>query len=47
MDCGRAREELGWQPARTRRPEALNAFLHGVAHGAGEDTAPLAGRQIG
>lgn len=46
LDSGRARETLGWQPTRTAE-EALNAFLHGVREGRGEDTAPLAGRKVG
>lgn len=46
MNSGRAREELGWRPAYSAT-DALRAFLHGVSHGEGEDTPPLAGRQWG
>ncbi|WP_097867468.1 SDR family oxidoreductase [Streptomyces sp. rh34] len=46
LDSGRARDTLGWQPARTAE-DALGAFLRGVRTGAGENTAPLAGRKIG
>ena len=46
LDSGRARDLLGWQPVHTAE-DALNAFLRGVREGAGEDTAPLAGRKIG
>ncbi|MER7726900.1 NAD-dependent epimerase/dehydratase family protein [Streptomyces sp. NPDC096323] len=46
MDCARAHEELGWRPARSAS-DALRAFLRGVAHGGGEDTAPMAGKQWG
>ncbi|MGW8889087.1 SDR family oxidoreductase [Streptomyces sp. NPDC055749] len=46
LDCGRARDVLGWRPERTAQ-EALGAFLSGVRRGKGEDTAPLAGKQVG
>ncbi|MEI7031728.1 NAD-dependent epimerase/dehydratase family protein [Streptomyces pratensis] len=46
LDCGRARDVLGWQPSRSSQ-EALSAFLRGVRRGRGEDTAPLAGRSVG
>ncbi|MGW0788687.1 NAD-dependent epimerase/dehydratase family protein [Streptomyces sp. NPDC002911] len=46
MNSERAREELGWRPSYSA-VEALRAFLHGVSHGEGEDTAPLAGRRWG
>jgi nucleoside-diphosphate-sugar epimerase len=46
LDAGRARDTLGWQPARTAE-DALRAFLRGVRTGAGESTAPLAGRKTG
>lgn len=45
MDCGRAREVLGWRPEHTAA-EALTAFLRGVRRGEGEDTAPLAGKRV-
>ncbi|MFB7340936.1 NAD-dependent epimerase/dehydratase family protein [Streptomyces hydrogenans] len=44
MSTERAREELDWQPEATS-VEALEAFLRGVRSGAGDDTAPLAGRR--
>ncbi|MEU5716951.1 SDR family oxidoreductase [Streptomyces sp. NPDC020403] len=46
LDSGRARTVLGWQPAYTA-DEALAAFLRGVRRAGGEDTAPLAGKQVG
>ncbi|WP_406387573.1 NAD-dependent epimerase/dehydratase family protein [Streptomyces sp. NBC_00887] len=46
MNCGRAHDELGWAPVHSA-DQALRAFLHGVRHGKGEDTAPLAGRSFG
>ncbi|NEA17374.1 NAD-dependent epimerase/dehydratase family protein [Streptomyces halstedii] len=46
LDCRRAHEVLGWQPARSAE-EALSAFLRGVRRGRGEETAPLAGRRTG
>ncbi|WP_414719914.1 NAD-dependent epimerase/dehydratase family protein [Streptomyces sp.] len=46
MNSDRAREELGWRPAYSAS-DALRAFLHGVSHGEGEETAPLAGRKWG
>ncbi|MFD3654905.1 NAD-dependent epimerase/dehydratase family protein [Streptomyces sp. NPDC058620] len=46
LDCTRAHEVLGWRPAHTAA-EALSAFLRGVRQGAGEDTAPLAGKRVG
>lgn len=46
MNSARAREELGWQPVHSAS-DALRAFLQGVSHGEGEDTAPLAGRRWG
>ncbi|MGW1813741.1 NAD-dependent epimerase/dehydratase family protein [Streptomyces sp. NPDC002125] len=46
LNSGRAHDVLGWQPTRTA-DDALNSFLRGVRTGAGEDTAPLAGRKIG
>ncbi|MEU2391800.1 NAD-dependent epimerase/dehydratase family protein [Streptomyces sp. NPDC007369] len=42
----RARQELGWTPARTAT-EAMGAFLEGLQSGAGLDTAPLAGAGAG
>ncbi|MFE9040195.1 NAD-dependent epimerase/dehydratase family protein [Streptomyces sp. NPDC012421] len=44
MSVARAREELEWTP-RASSVEALEAFLRGVRSGAGDDTAPLAGRR--
>ncbi|MFD8013299.1 NAD-dependent epimerase/dehydratase family protein [Streptomyces sp. NPDC058955] len=44
MSTDRAREELEWRPEATS-VEALEAFLRGVRSGAGDDTAPLAGRR--
>ncbi|MFJ8128953.1 NAD-dependent epimerase/dehydratase family protein [Streptomyces hydrogenans] len=44
MSTDRAREELEWRPEATS-VEALEAFLRGVRAGAGDDTAPLAGRR--
>ncbi|MGW4055012.1 NAD-dependent epimerase/dehydratase family protein [Streptomyces sp. NPDC004779] len=44
MSVARAREELEWTP-RATSVEALEAFLRGVRSGAGDDTAPLAGRR--
>ncbi|MFG3042214.1 NAD-dependent epimerase/dehydratase family protein [Streptomyces sp. NPDC048330] len=46
LDAGRAREELGWVPARTAS-EAVADFLEGLREGAGLDTAPLAGSSGG
>ncbi|MET7860594.1 NAD-dependent epimerase/dehydratase family protein [Streptomyces sp. NPDC005318] len=46
MDCGRARDLLGWYPARTAE-EALDAFLTGVRRGTGAETRPLAGQRVG
>ncbi|MCX4695343.1 NAD-dependent epimerase/dehydratase family protein [Streptomyces sp. NBC_01408] len=46
LDAGRARAELGWEPARTAT-DAVAAFLDGLRHGAGLDTAPLAGAGAG
>ncbi|MET9346122.1 NAD-dependent epimerase/dehydratase family protein [Streptomyces termitum] len=45
MSTERARRELEWEPAATS-VEALEAFLRGVRSGAGDDTAPLAGRRV-
>ncbi|RSS54521.1 NAD-dependent epimerase/dehydratase family protein [Streptomyces sp. WAC07061] len=42
LDAGRARDELGWVPARTST-EAVGAFLQGLRDGAGLDTPPLRG----
>ncbi|MCX5126797.1 hypothetical protein [Streptomyces sp. NBC_00347] len=42
LDAGRAREELGCTPSRTST-DAIEEFLVGLRHGAGLDTAPLAG----
>ncbi|MFB7580872.1 NAD-dependent epimerase/dehydratase family protein [Streptomyces hydrogenans] len=44
MSIDRAREELDWRPEATS-VEALEAFLRGIRAGAGDDTAPLAGRR--
>ncbi|MEU3610283.1 NAD-dependent epimerase/dehydratase family protein [Streptomyces sp. NPDC035033] len=44
MSTERARQELDWRPAASS-VEALEAFLRGVRSGAGDDTAPLAGRR--
>lgn len=41
LDAGRARAELGWEPARTAT-EAVGEFLEGLREGAGLDTPPLA-----
>ncbi|GAA3015614.1 NAD-dependent epimerase/dehydratase family protein [Streptomyces fulvorobeus] len=46
LDSTRAHEVLGWRPVHTAA-EALTAFLKGVRQGAGEDTAPLAGKRVG
>jgi nucleoside-diphosphate-sugar epimerase len=40
LDASRARDELGWSPARSAT-EALAEFLVGVAEGAGGGTPPL------
>ncbi|MER6481425.1 NAD-dependent epimerase/dehydratase family protein [Streptomyces filamentosus] len=45
MSTERAREELDWRPEASS-VEALEAFLRGVRSGAGDDTAPLAGRRV-
>ncbi|MFF9505052.1 NAD-dependent epimerase/dehydratase family protein [Streptomyces sp. NPDC014656] len=45
MSTERARAELDWRPEATS-VEALEAFLRGVRSGAGDDTAPLAGRRV-
>ncbi|WP_030757603.1 NAD-dependent epimerase/dehydratase family protein [Streptomyces griseus] len=45
MSTERAREELDWRPEASA-VEALEAFLRGVRSGAGDDTAPLAGRRV-
>ncbi|MEV6260665.1 SDR family oxidoreductase [Streptomyces sp. NPDC051784] len=45
LNSSRARDVLGWRPAHTAE-DALNSFLRGVRAGAGEKTAPLAGRKI-
>jgi nucleoside-diphosphate-sugar epimerase len=41
MDCTRAREELGWQPASTAS-DALAELVAGMRDSAGADTPPLA-----
>jgi UDP-glucose 4-epimerase len=41
MDIGRARRELGWNP-RQSSLEALAELLHGLRHGSGFPTPPLA-----
>jgi nucleoside-diphosphate-sugar epimerase len=40
MDTGRAREQLGWEPAKTSL-EALNDLLKGMRHAEGAPTPPL------
>jgi UDP-glucose 4-epimerase len=40
MDSARAREELGWKPARTSG-EALLELIDGMREGAGLETPPL------
>ncbi|MFF7814059.1 NAD-dependent epimerase/dehydratase family protein [Streptomyces roseolus] len=45
MSTDRARDELDWSPTASS-VEALEAFLRGVRAGAGDDTAPLAGRRV-
>lgn len=40
LDCGRARDDLGWQPAHGGR-DALAHVLDGIAAGAGADTPTL------
>ena len=40
MDSGRAREKLGWKPAR-ESGEALLELIEGMREGAGLDTPPL------
>jgi nucleoside-diphosphate-sugar epimerase len=40
LDCTRAREELGWQPAHDG-VETIRELLHGLADRAGGDTRPL------
>ncbi|WP_282692376.1 NAD-dependent epimerase/dehydratase family protein [Streptomyces sp. CC208A] len=45
MSTERAREDLDWEPTASS-VEALEAFLRGVRSGAGDDTAPLAGRRV-
>jgi nucleoside-diphosphate-sugar epimerase len=46
MDCGRARDVLGWRPERTSI-EAIEEFLAGLREGSGMPTAPLAARLPG
>ncbi|MGW7028403.1 NAD-dependent epimerase/dehydratase family protein [Streptomyces xanthophaeus] len=46
LDAGRARTELGWEPAGTAT-DAVAAFLDGLRHGTGMDTPPLAGSGAG
>ncbi|MEU3171858.1 MULTISPECIES: SDR family oxidoreductase [unclassified Streptomyces] len=46
MDCSRARTELGWRPEHAAT-EVLREFLDGLRHGAGADTAPLRGHEVG
>ncbi|MEU2133960.1 NAD-dependent epimerase/dehydratase family protein [Streptomyces sp. NPDC018352] len=46
LDCARAHDLLAWQPARSAQ-EALSALLRGVRGGAGLNTPPLVGRQLG
>nr|WSW65141.1 NAD-dependent epimerase/dehydratase family protein [Streptomyces sp. NBC_00995] len=46
MNWRRAREELGWMPARSA-PQALESFVRGAVRGGGEETEPLAGRRWG
>ncbi|MDT0308882.1 NAD-dependent epimerase/dehydratase family protein [Streptomyces sp. DSM 44917] len=41
MDCTRAHEELGWRP-RAGAEEALRDLVHGLRHGTGMTTPPLA-----
>ena len=41
MDCGRARDELGWRPRRTS-VDALRELVDGIRDSAGIDTPPLA-----
>lgn len=41
MDTSRARTELGWTPQHTAR-DAIQDFLHGLRHGSGLPTPPLA-----
>ncbi|WP_433544848.1 NAD-dependent epimerase/dehydratase family protein [Streptomyces sp. CA-294286] len=41
MDCTRAGEELGWVAERTS-VQVLEEFLHGLRHGSGGSTPPLA-----
>ena len=49
LDCGRARDELGWRPAHRGR-DALAQVLEGIAEGAGATTPTLqpdrAGRDL-
>ncbi|MER7400198.1 NAD-dependent epimerase/dehydratase family protein [Streptomyces sp. NPDC000151] len=40
MDCGRAREELGWRPESTAA-EAVGALLSGLRNASGAPTPPL------
>ncbi len=46
MDCTRAHNQLGWRPRYTA-VEAVEEVLKGMREGAGEETAPLAGRKVG
>ncbi|MDQ8703993.1 NAD-dependent epimerase/dehydratase family protein [Streptomyces sp. LHD-70] len=46
MDCGRARDRLGWRPRHTAI-ETVEELLHGLRHGAGGPTSPLAGSKVG
>jgi hypothetical protein len=40
MDCSRARDQLGWVPARSAE-DALMDLLAGLRDGAGHPTPPL------
>jgi nucleoside-diphosphate-sugar epimerase len=40
LDCSRARDELGWKPAKTAT-ETLRELLRGLREGAGDTTPPL------
>ncbi|MGA4838202.1 NAD-dependent epimerase/dehydratase family protein [Streptomyces sp. G45] len=46
MDCARAGDELGWRPEHSALT-AVEELLHGMRHGAGMPTPPLAGGKAG
>jgi hypothetical protein len=46
IDCARAPSELGRDPGHTAL-DAVTELLHGMRHGTGAATAPLAGPKVG